>query len=59
MAQLKPYKGTYFLWDYVPNLYASIAFAVIFFLLSGIHLWRMLRARLWFCVPFVIGGTSE
>lgn len=59
MAQLKPYKGSYFLWDYVPNLPASIVFTILFFILTGSHLWRMLRSRLWFCIPFVVGGFSE
>lgn len=59
MAQLKPYDEDTFLWDYVPNFAASIAFTILFFILSGVHLWRMLRSRLWFCVPFVVGGFGE
>jgi hypothetical protein len=59
MAQLKPYKGDYFLWDYVPSLGASIALAVVFTILTAIHLWRMMKSKLWFCIPFVIGGNRK
>ncbi|KAH8169363.1 RTA1 like protein [Sarocladium implicatum] len=57
MAQLKPYKGDYYLWDYLPSLPAAIAFAVIFLILTGAQLWRMVRSRLWFCIPLVTGGV--
>lgn len=49
----------YVLWEYTPSVaggvVACLAFSALFFL----HVWRLLRARLWFCIPFVIGGLCE
>ncbi|KAH7076295.1 RTA1 like protein-domain-containing protein [Paraphoma chrysanthemicola] len=59
MPELQMYKGRTYLWDYVPNLPAAIAFAALFALLSIAHTWKMIRLRMWFCIPFVIGGACE
>ncbi|KAF2271971.1 RTA1-domain-containing protein [Westerdykella ornata] len=59
MPELKPYKGSYYLWDYIPNLWAALAFAIVFTLLTAIHAWKMYRTRLWYCSLFVIGGVFE
>lgn len=59
MPELKPYRGDYYLWDYMPSLPASIVFTIIFIGLTGIHLWRMWKPRLWFASPFVAGGARE
>lgn len=56
MAKLEPYKGDYYLWDYLPSLPAAIAFAALFLILTAMHSWRMLRSKLWFCIPFAVGG---
>ncbi|RGP77579.1 rta1 like, partial [Fusarium longipes] len=34
MAQLRPYKGDYFLWEYLPSLPGAIAFAIAFFIIT-------------------------
>ncbi|KAI1097465.1 RTA1-domain-containing protein [Jackrogersella minutella] len=59
MTQILPYKGDYYLWKYVPNLPAAAIFAVLFGVATGFHLYRIIRTRLWFCLPFVVGGLME
>lgn len=59
MAELKPFRGNYYLWHYVPSLFAAIIFIVIFLLLTIAHGYRMHQKRLWFCSPIVIGGLSK
>lgn len=59
MAVLEPYRakdGTYhFLWRYVPNLPASIVFALLFLVLTILHSWRIYKLRSWFCIAFAVG----
>lgn len=50
------YKGKVYLWDYVPNLPAAVVFAFLFALLTMVHTWKMIRLKMWFCIPFIIGG---
>jgi len=56
MPKLEAYHGTY-LWDYVPNLPAAILFATLFTLATFIHIWKICKGKMWFCIPFVIGGV--
>jgi hypothetical protein len=56
MPELQKYKGTTYLWDYVPSLPLAIAFAILFTLLTLFHIYKLFRTKLWFCIPFVIGG---
>lgn len=58
-GELLPYKDDFYLWSYVPNMAAAAIFTVIFFLLSLAHTWKMYRYRMWFCLPFVIGGYCK
>ncbi|KAF3357076.1 hypothetical protein VdG1_06093 [Verticillium dahliae VDG1] len=58
-AELLPYKEGIYLWKYVPSLALSIIFLSIFGVLSLAHTWRMFQHRLWFCLPFVVGGYLE
>lgn len=58
MPTLETYNG-YHLWRYVPSLPASIVFAALFGLLTIAHAWRMLRHRMWFCIPIVVGGICK
>lgn len=55
-ANLLPYKHGYYLWKYVPSLPGAIIFAVLFASITGAHIWRLFKTRLWFCIPFTIGG---
>ncbi|KAL0941460.1 RTA1 domain-containing protein [Colletotrichum truncatum] len=58
-GELLPYKGDFYLWKYVPSMAAAVIFTIIFLALSALHTWKMFRTRLWFCIPFVIGGYME
>ena len=59
MPTLDKYLGVVYLWKYIPNLPAAIAFAILFLLVSTVHGWMIARTRLWFCLPFFIGGTCK
>ena len=56
MAVLKPLRGGYYLWEYVPSVPAAVIFAVLFLLTTAFVFYRMIRTRTWFSTPFVIGG---
>jgi hypothetical protein len=56
MPELQLYKGVVYLWAYIPNLPAAIVFAILFALATAAHMYKMFRTRMWFCIPFVIGG---
>ncbi|KAH8662390.1 RTA1 like protein-domain-containing protein [Xylariales sp. PMI_506] len=58
-AELLPYKGGYYLWKYLPSIPAAIVFAALFFVATAGHAWKLYRTRMWFSVPFVIGGIME
>lgn len=58
MPTLETYNG-YPLWEYVPSLPAAIIFIVLFGILTLGHTWKMVAHRMWFCIPFVVGGTCE
>lgn len=55
MPALETYKGAY-LWKYVPNFAAAIAFGVLFLILTLAHAYRMHRYRTWYTIPFITGG---
>lgn len=55
MAELKLFRGEYYLWHYVPSKVAAIIFALLFAALSICLLWKMIRSKTWFSIPFVIG----
>jgi hypothetical protein len=52
-------KPKYVLWPYTPTIAAGVIAALVFFALSGLHLWRLVKNRTWFCIPFVVGGLFE
>ncbi|KAM5344625.1 hypothetical protein ACJ41O_013160 [Fusarium nematophilum] len=58
-GELLPYKDDFYLWSYVPSISAAIIFTIVFLVLSVAHTWKMVRCRLWFCIPFTIGGYME
>jgi hypothetical protein len=49
----------YVLWPYTPTIAAGVIAALVFVVLTGIHIWKLIKNRTWFCVPFVIGGLAE
>lgn len=60
MAVLEPTKGTtFFLWKYIPSLAPSIAFAILYLLMTCLIGFRMYKTKTWFCSAFVIGGFSK
>ncbi|EED12989.1 DUF300 domain protein, putative [Talaromyces stipitatus ATCC 10500] len=59
MPTLEPYKGDYYLWNYVPSLPAAVAFTAVFSFLTTMHTWKMVTTKSWFCLAFVIGGLCE
>lgn len=56
MPTLEKYLGKVYLWHYVPSLPAALVFTGLFALATIAHIWKMARTRMWFCLPFVIGG---
>lgn len=56
MAKLEPFRGDYYLWEYVPSLPASIIFLLLFLAATAFHSWRAWTVRARFCIPFCIGG---
>uniref|UniRef100_A0A093XCV8 Protein RTM1 n=1 Tax=Talaromyces marneffei PM1 TaxID=1077442 RepID=A0A093XCV8_TALMA len=59
MGDLKPYKGNYYLWYYVPSLPAAIIFLLLFIAATTLHIYRLFKTRTWFCIPFAIGGICR
>lgn len=59
MAELKPYRGNYYLWDYLPSTPAAVIFVVLFAGATGFVGWRMAKTRTWFSIPFVLGGLCK
>ena len=60
-GELLPYKcplgvDCFYLWKYVPSVAAAVIFLILYLAASLMHTWRMARLRMWFCIPFVIGG---
>ncbi|KAJ4373265.1 hypothetical protein N0V83_003559 [Neocucurbitaria cava] len=49
----------YVLWPYTPSIAGGVIGAIVFFSLSGIHIFRLVKNRTWFCIPFVIGALFE
>ena len=59
MAELKPYRGSYYLWNYVPSTPAAAIFAVLFALGSCYIIWRLIKTRAFFCIAFALGGLCK
>ncbi|KNG48359.1 hypothetical protein TW65_04881 [Stemphylium lycopersici] len=47
------------LFRYNPSLAAAIIFIVLFFTVTALHFYQMLRTRTWIFIPFVVGGVFE
>ncbi|KAH7126449.1 RTA1 like protein-domain-containing protein [Dactylonectria estremocensis] len=59
MAELKPYRGGYYLWKYLPSKAAAIVFLILFLVATAAVAWRMYKTKTWYCSVFVIGGMFE
>lgn len=55
MAKLEPYRGDYYLWNYIPSMAAAVIFIVLFLITTGLHTWRIYKTKSWFCIAFTIG----
>ncbi|KAF1947476.1 RTA1 like protein [Clathrospora elynae] len=49
----------YVLWPYTPSIAGSAIAAAVMFILFGIHTFRLVKNRTWFCIPLVIGAACE
>ncbi|KAF2997931.1 hypothetical protein E8E13_005334 [Curvularia kusanoi] len=52
-------KQEYVLWPYTPSVAGGAIAAVAFALLTSAHVFRLMKNRTWFCIPFVIGALFE
>ena len=59
MADGQTYKGGFKLYRYDPNLAANIVFVVLFAALTAGHVFLLIRKRVWYFIPFVLGCTCE
>ncbi|KAF5878058.1 putative rta1 domain protein [Botrytis fragariae] len=59
MAKLEPYRGDYYLWNYIPSIAAAVIFIILFILTTALHTWRMFKTKSWFCTAFCVGGLFE
>lgn len=46
----------YELYHYIPSIAAAAVAIIIFAILTILHGYRMVKRRMWFCLPFVVGG---
>lgn len=44
------------IYRYIPSEATAITVCVLFSLATAFHLWKLLRTRTWFFIPFVFGG---
>jgi hypothetical protein len=58
MPELKPYREGVYLWHYVPSKPAAIAFMAAYAAISAAIIYKMVRTRSWFNIPFILGGLS-
>lgn len=56
MAELQPYKGGYYLWQYVPSLAAAVIFLILLLAMTFFHFWKIWKTRTRFCLVFAVGG---
>jgi hypothetical protein len=54
-STIKSYK----LYEYDPSLAAAALFCGLFCLTTLFHGWQSLRKRVWFLIPFIIGGVCK
>ncbi|KAF7959068.1 hypothetical protein EAE96_002585 [Botrytis aclada] len=59
MAILEPYRGDYYLWNYIPSIAASIIFIILFIITTALHTWRLFKTKSWFCISFCVGCLFE
>lgn len=51
--------GEWKYYQYNPSMAAAIIFVVLFGAISGLHLYQMVRTKVWIFIPFVLGGFCK
>jgi hypothetical protein len=51
--------GDHYAWKYMPSLPAAILFCVLFAILTAAYSYRLYINRLWFYIPFSVGGVCK
>ncbi|KAH7371931.1 RTA1 like protein-domain-containing protein [Pyrenochaeta sp. MPI-SDFR-AT-0127] len=46
-------------YKYVPSVAAAGIFVALFAILAVFHLYRTIKTRTWFCIPFVVGAVFQ
>ncbi len=49
----------YYLYHYEPSKIAAIVFVVLFAITTTLHIYQLVRHRVWYFVPLVIGGLCK
>ena len=52
-------KITFVFYYYEPSLPAGVLFTVLFAILTALHIWRLVRHRALYFIPFLIGGACN
>ncbi|KAJ4352607.1 hypothetical protein N0V95_004112 [Ascochyta clinopodiicola] len=52
-------KQEYVLWPYTPSIAGGAIACAVFALLTCAHIFRLVKNRTWFCIPFIVGGLFE
>jgi hypothetical protein len=47
------------LYRYNPSMAAAVIFIILFFLITTLHFYQMMRTRTWIFIPFVLGGICK
>jgi hypothetical protein len=53
------YEGGFKLYRYDPNLAANIVFIVLFAAATAGHIFLLVRKKVWYFIPFVLGCTCK
>ncbi|KAK9243110.1 RTA1 like protein-domain-containing protein [Lipomyces tetrasporus] len=59
MTENNAQESTFEYYRYNPSLAAAIIFVALFGLVTVIHVYRVVRTKTWYFVPFLIGGVFE
>lgn len=47
------------LYRFAPSMAAAVVFAIMFLLVTIVHVFQMIRTRTWYLTPFCLGGACE
>ena len=49
----------YYLYHYEPSKVAAIIFVALFAITTVLHIYQLVRNRVWYFIPFVVGGLCK